>query len=128
MKKTVAILAVLAAVLAVFLFASCEEIVDALSAGDCVEGFVDDANDENFGDLKQYIHPNSPYYEQSNATNMENWLGPYIPITDVNVVGSIGTATGDGGEDFVFTLQEDGDDYKIYSVTVNGMPASFSVY
>jgi|GEM_PF-2398182 len=130
MKKSITILAVLVVVFAAFLFTSCPEVVDAMSKKDCIEGFVDDANEGNWDDLKQYMHPDSPYYEQSNAANMQNWLEVYTPLEVGNVGTDVATATGAGGENFIFTLQEDSSDddsYKIYSVLVDNVPISLSV-
>lgn len=130
MKKSSTILAVLVAILAVFLVTSCEELADAMSAQDCMEDFVSDVNDGNYGDLKQYTHPDSQLHSEADANFWETRIGDYAPL-ELGTVTDIGAeATGVGGEAIIFKLEEDADDddsIKITDIAVNGTPIFFNV-
>lgn len=113
MKKLLGICALIT-VVAVF-FTACPLLEDKLSARDCIEPFIEEANAENWSNLKDYTHPDATQYGQANADFWETRLSAEIPLT-LNIVSN-GIANFTGNNNYTATIIEDeSDDYRILDI------------
>ncbi len=119
MKRILGLAAIALIALSVLTVTSCELIKDTASAKDTMEGFIADANNENYDALKQYLHSSAGQYDQSNDGFWDTRLTTYLDLSLDTIAGNTATVSG-SGVTFTFTLEDDGGDMKIRTITRSG--------
>ncbi len=115
MKKNLVIVAIILSVLAVIAFAGC----DMLAAQSMMDDFIDDVNAQRWSALVSYLH--SDWEDEVNSGVWESMFLDSLPLDLTIATDTAATATGDEGTIFSFTIEDDGGDMKIRSISRAGM-------
>jgi len=110
MKKLIPLLIL---IIAATLFLGCEmDEEDTYSVQERMEAFIDDVNDEAWGDLKDHTYSEATQHDEANAVFWENRLDTYIPLKDLAFTAEqVATCTDNAGTfTFTFYLTADSDD------------------
>jgi len=94
-----------------------------------IDMFMKDVNEGNYSNLWKHIHPSADYFEQAKSADYWNKPGVFpsgekysleaiVPVLDV-VTTKLNSTASYKNAIIIFTMQKDGDDYKILKITID---------